>query len=297
MKKEYLFELIGQVDERKIAMAGMEMPVKNSTCPAWVWWASAAACLAVVAIAAGSVLWKPIHWQGFASWGQPSEGIIDHQTDRTNHAFQPATDEIHISMGNISINEVEELPDAARIWYDPALYDSVVWDEGDVMTYYGKDLTPGYIPHGLTASPQNPAATVVTDKNGAYVLDTVWLGFYHDYYEDGSPKHTEQVAAKKGFHIMVSKVGQLSDCIYILPEQEVKTSGIGGTEVTFGYRSMPYGPYDPDTHQPSGYYDMYVAEFACDGIEYQIVAEQMQAEEVVKVVASMICGEEVVVDG
>ena len=42
--------------------------------------------------------------------------------------------------------------------------------------------------------------------------------------------------------------------------------------------------------------DMYVAEFEYDGIEYQIVAEQMEAEEVVKVVSSIICGEEVFVD-
>ena len=76
----------------------------------------------------------------------------------------------------------------------------------------------------------------------------------------------------------------------------MKTSDIDGTAVTFGYRSMPYGPYNPNTHEPSGYYDMYVAEFEYDGIKYQIVAEQMEAEEVVKVVSSIICGEEVFVD-
>ena len=43
-------------------------------------------------------------------------------------------------------------------------------------------------------------------------------------------------------------------------------------------------------------YDMYVAEFEYDGIEYQIVAEQIEAEEVVKVVSSIIYGEEVFVD-
>ncbi len=95
-------------------------------------------------------------------------------------------------------------------------------------------------------------------------------------------------AAVKGFSITASKIGLLSGCIYLLPENEVKTSDIDGTAVTFGYRSMPYGPYDPDTHEPSGYYDMYVAEFEYDGIEYQLVAEQMEAEEVVKVVSSII---------
>lgn len=55
-------------------------------------------------------------------------------------------------------------------------------------------------------------------------------------------------------------------------------------------------PYDPETHAPSGYYDMDVAEFEQEGMGYQTVAEQMELEEVVKVVSSIVCGEEVVID-
>ena len=55
---------------------------------------------------------------------------------------------------------------------------------------------------------------------------------------------------------------------------------------------MPYGPYDPETHAPAGYYDMYVAEWEQEGVEYQLVADQMELEDVVKVVASMIYGQE-----
>ena len=87
-----------------------------------------------------------------------------------------------------------------------------------------------------------------------------------------------------------------ADIANILPENEVKTSDIGGTAVTFGYRPMPYGPSDPDTHEPSGYYDLYVAEFEKDGIKYEVLAQQMEREEVVKVAASIICGEEVIVE-
>ena len=118
----------------------------------------------------------------------------------------------------------------------------------------------------------------------------------HHCIKKKNSKLTEGVTARKGFSITASKIGILSDCFYLLPENEVKTSDIDGTAVTFGYRSMLYGPYNPDTHEPSGYYDMYVAEFEYDGIEYQIVAEQMEAEEVVKVVSSIIYGEEVIVD-
>ncbi len=87
----------------------------------------------------------------------------------------------------------------------------------------------------------------------------------------------------------------MHDCLYILPENEVKTSDIDGTAVTFGHRPMPYGPNDPDTHEPSGYYDIYVAEFEHDDIEYEILAEQMEAEEVVKFASSIIYEEEVII--
>ena len=54
--------------------------------------------------------------------------------------------------------------------------------------------------------------------------------------------------------------------------------------------------YTPDTHEPSGHYDMYIAEFERDGIEYQLVAEQLEKEEFVKIVSSVIYGEEATVD-
>ena len=106
-------------------------------------------------------------------------------------------------------------------------------------------MSPAYIPDGLTAANGNGTARVIVDKSGNIVEDTVRLNFYHDYYEDGSPKLTEGVTARKGFSITASKISILSDCIYLLPENEVKTSDIDGTAVTFGYRSMPCGPYNP----------------------------------------------------
>ena len=262
----------------------------------WVKWSAMAACLTVVLFTVFSVIPNYFRQQGTTPPDNPNGVIVDTPTDNPDDVTTPATSEIHISMDNISFNEAGALTDAVRIWRDPELYEHIQWDKDAVIEYYGKDLTPAYIPDGLTAAIGNGTARVVADKSANIVEDTVWLGFYHDYYEDGSPKLTEGVTAHKGFSITVSKIGLLNDCFYILPENEVKTSDSDGTAVTFGYRSMPYGPYDPDTHEPSGYYDMYVAEFEYDGIEYQIVAEQMEAEGVVKVVSSIIYGEEVIVD-
>ncbi len=262
----------------------------------WVKWSVMAACLTAALFTVFFILSDYFRRQGAAPPDNPNGVIVDNPADNTDGDRTPTTSEIHVSMDNISFNEVWALTDAARIWRDPELYDYIQWDKNAVIEYYGKDLTPAYIPDGLTAAVGNGTASAIADKSGNIVEDTVWLGFYYDYYEDGSPKPTEGVSALKGFSVAVSKVGLLKDCVYVLPGNEVKTSDINETAVTFGYRSMSYGPYDPDTHEPSGYYDMYVAEFEYDGIEYQIVAAQMKAEEVVKVVSSIICGEEVIVD-
>ena len=43
-----------------------------------------------------------------------------------------------------------------------------------------------------------------------------------------------------------------------------------------------------ETHEPAGYYDLYAAEFELEGIDYEIIAEQMELDELIKVVASII---------
>lgn len=245
----------------------------------WVKWGAVAACLAA-AVAVG-ILWA----------GQRQD------TQTADHPEHPQmTQQMwNISMEDMVFNRMGEWIEANRIWFDPALYDEQVWDAEDIQAYFGRDLTPAYLPEGLKASRGNGTTTVVVDKDGNLEMDTVWMRFFHDFYEDGSPKLTQNVAAAKGISIAASRLGILTDCIYLLPENEVETSMVGDTEVTLGYRSMSYGPYDPDTHEPSGYYDMYVAEFQLDGVEYQVVSEQIEAEEFVKVVASLICGTTVTV--
>ena len=265
---------------------------KRASGPRWMRWVAAAACFAVVLATACSLWWEPWSRQSAAPPDTPNGVAASHP----GGDIAPAASPTRISMDDVFLNELGAPVDGARRWYDPELYENVAWDREAVTAYYGKELTPPYIPDGLRAAPGNGTATIIADMSGRVVEDTVWLGFYHDYYEDGSPKLTEDAAACKGFSIAASRLGLLRDCLYLLPEHEVRASDIGEVSVTFGYRPMPYGPYAPDTHAPSGDYDLYVAEFEQDGIEYQIVAEQMSAEELVKVVSSVICGEAAVID-
>lgn len=272
MNTKLFFEAINEVSDSYYEEAANYRCKRKK--PYLLKWSTAAACTAIVCIAVFSVL--------FDFW-ERQKADISPNSDPLPPVSQP-TD----VMEHVFINEISGLADGQFKWAFPSSYDNVLWDEAAIFSYYGKDLTPPYIPNGLTPAPGNGIATVFADENGNIAWDTVTLNFYHAYYEDGSPKLTENVSAVKGFSVKASKLGLLNDCYYILPEDEVKSSDINGTAVTFGYRSISYGPYDPNTHAPAGYYDLYVAEFEQNGIKYQIIAEQMEIEEVVKVVSSMI---------
>lgn len=281
MKSETIMSALSGVDDKLIRNARVSQKTRSSR---WVRWGSAAACFAVLLAAA------LIRWRGGAVTQPVAPAVSDGSIQNTISISGDSRPSI--SMSKIFVNELSEYqPDVSRLWRDPALYDEVVWDHGEITAYYGKELSPAYIPEGLTASSYNGTARVCIQKDGTVAEDMVWLGFYQEYQEDGGPKYTEDVAAYKGFSIQASKLGILDCGIYLLPENVVKASDFGGTAVTIGYRSMPYGPYAPETHQPAGYYDLYVAEFEFEDIEYKIVAEQMELEELVQVVASIIYDE------
>ena len=252
----------------------------------WVKWSAMAACLTVVLFTAFSVLPHYFRQQGTTPPDNPNGVIVDNPTDTTNDTT-PATSEIHISVSNMAMNQINDSFNTDYARYNPETDVEVVWNREDIIAYYGTDLVPAYIPDGFSASEDNNKAIAYIGQDGSVVEDTVYLDFYNG--------EAAQNGIKQGLSITASKIGIVQTC-FVLPEDELKTSDIGGTTVAFGHRSVPNGPYDPNTHEPSGYYDMYVAEFEHDGIEYEIVAEQMEAEEVVKVVSSIIYGEEVIVD-
>ena len=253
----------------------------------WVKWSAMAACFTVVLFTALSVLPNYFRQQGTTPPDNPNGVIADNPTNTTDDDTTPTTSEIHISMRNIVMNPIDGSFDMDYARYNPETDVEVIWNREDIIAYYGTDLVPAYIPDGFSASEDNSKAIAYIGQDGSVVEDTDYLYFYNN--------EAAQNGIKQGFSITVSKIGIVQTC-FVLPEDELKTSDIGGTTVAFGHRSVPNGPYDPNTHEPSGYYDMYVAEFEHDGIEYEIVAEQMEAEEVVKVVSSIIYGKEVIVD-
>ncbi|WP_322202342.1 hypothetical protein [Acutalibacter intestini] len=166
------------------------------------------------------------------------------------------------------------------VGYDPTVYDVRSWNAAEISAYYGKDLRPAYVPAGLTASSYNDHAEPVYTKDGAVVSDLVTLGFYTGFYEDGSPELFEETGYVKGISIQAAKVGELATCLYLEPETNRQTTDISGTDVTFGVQ-----------HISGNVPELYTAEFRSGGIQYLVVGWQIQQEEVLKVVASIIRGD------
>lgn len=290
MKKEELYEILGDIDEKYLVEEKQPYSKKKM----FLKLGSLAACFAVLVVTTLAI---------FPNCFNDKKGVI------LEDVAKPAVDEFnqqehsaenYISMNQIHINHLSEVTNSTesdRFYYEPTLYDELKWGKKEILEYYGEDLTPAYIPEGLIASARNNTElTAFRKKDGDIAMDMLWLDFYNDYYEDGSPKLTENIAAPKGITVKASKVGTFDDdCYTFMPENEMETSNIEGTEVVFGYRSMEYGPYNPDTHEPTGYYDMYMAKFKHDGIHYLITTKQLDENEIIKVVGSIIYGEEAII--
>lgn len=171
---------------------------------------------------------------------------------------------IVISMHSIYVNEMEGIfaEDYDR---NVELYDAVTWDADDILTYYGKDLTPAYIPAGLTAGDENDTAAAWigiagTAAEGTVGMDTVTLTFRDD-------------ADSERLSVSVSSVGFPEGC-YV--SDDGQDSKIGGASVIFSHVSASD--------------ELYIAEFSYDGLQYRVRAAQLPLEELVKVVSSIVMG-------
>lgn len=294
MNTQRFSEALNEIDSKYISEA-LQYHGKQKT-RRWGRWGAVAASFAVIC----TVLFAALP-RFRDSISQPPQGDPPASAAEYPESLPPASSQappaIRLHMGELFVNEIGGFADRELAEYDPAQYDTAYWDGDELAAYYGKDLSPAYIPQGLKAAPGNGKAQIIMQKDGTIVFDIVNMAFYHDYYEDGSPKLTDDVPAVKGVSITASKTGLIDGCDYLMPENGVKTSLIGKTAVTFGYVSMEHGPYDGQTHEPSGSYGLYTAEFEYGGIEYQIITEQLKMEEIVKVAASIIFeGNEVVVE-
>lgn len=293
MKKENLFDIIGEVDDQKVAMACSTTSVKKKSNRIRFKWSTLAACLCFL-IVVGMVTSKQI----FTPRNNPTQDTkhpvnegnqfwdaLNNEVPNTDQPSNPnSSTAVQISLANVYVNEYDTQIAGAPLYYAPTLYDRVEWTENEIFEYYGTGIVPSYIPEGLS---EGAGQRIIVSKTGEICSDTVVLLYYHEFDETGSPVYTDAVPANHGFSITVSKLGLLNDCCYTLPDDEVKQTVIDGVKVTFGYRAMAY---PSTTNAENAYYDIYVAEFEISEVAYQLISEQMSIEDVVKVVSSIIYG-------
>ena len=265
----------------------------------WLKWGAMAACVGLILTVAlttlpgilrgpGSVLPPP----------NPAPGPTVSEDEQQNNGepLQPPGErEITINWDNVAVNESAGLaPNAAPLYRDPALYNEEILDTQGVRTYYGWELAPAYIPDDLTGGGKAVSGRIVREKaTGNVVEDQAGRSFWVDFGEDGSPKSNDDVEIPKGFTIRASRLRILHCCL--LPVDEERTTDFGGVPVTLSHCSMKHGPFDPTkkspdglSYMPAGYYDIYTATFTLDGVEYEVSAQRLELEEVIKIVASII---------
>lgn len=207
----------------------------------------------------------------------------------------PAGRQDTINWRFVEVNESAGLgADATRLYMDPSLYEAEHWDMDQVREYFGWELAPAYIPEDLTGGGQGVGLTVYRDKaTGELIEDQAGRGFWVDFWEDGSPKSEDDIVIPRGFTVRASKLGILHCAL--LPVDDERVTQFDQTDVVLTHASLPYGPFDPNRRDPSGlynmpagYYDVYAASFTLDGVEYEVEAQRMELEELIKIVASII---------
>ena len=278
---------LGKVNDKYIMEAiTYERKKKNS----WLKWGAVAACFGLILTVALTTLPGILSGPGGVMPPPnpgPGPAVSDGDHQNNGEPLQPPGErEITINWDNVVVNESAGLaPGAVPLYRDPAVYNEEILDAEGVRTYYGWELAPAYIPDDLTGGGKAVSGRIVREKaTGNVVEDQAGRSFWVDFGEDGRPKSNDDIEISKGFTIRASRLRILHCCL--LPVDEERTTDFGGVPVTLSHAALPYG--DGISNVPAGYYDIYVASFALDGVEYEVEAQRLELEEVIKIVASII---------
>lgn len=109
MKKEELFNIIGEVDEQKVATAGMAMTAKKKSRPVWHKWSVMAACLCLIVVAFFSPVLQDEHGGVDPQpGGTPGSSIVESQPSGTSVSSIVEPGKVNL----LVVNEVESVMSA-----------------------------------------------------------------------------------------------------------------------------------------------------------------------------------------
>ncbi len=182
---------------------------------------------------------------------------------------------------SIHINEIAGVQsvsiDQKLAFPENALTKELTQDEA--IRYLGRDVRPQSLPDGLKQE-ESDAYLFAELPDGSVVYDQFTFWFRENSGEEYNPLHRQLT-------LTASKTGLVSDCVYLYP-QAYQKSYIGDVEIKLGHQEVSYGPYDEQTHAPAGTYDRYVAELTVDGVECELVADNLTQREFTDVLVSII---------
>lgn len=243
MKGTRLLRSMGHVDEGFLADA-METPAPARRRKGRM--AIAAACLLLLA---GAALW---------------------------HSRQPYV----IDLDRVAVNPLTAVY-PAQSDYDPAGLRQISWESREITEYYGRDLTPAYIPEDLEPLQSECTAQVLVDADGTVVRDMVEVV----YTADHEAEDTQDGQNLRGFSMTVSTQDALV-WEYASPGDQRQTVDIDGVQVTLGEIAVT------DTRGEYESFAVYTASFTLEEVRYSLRFQQLDMKDVVKVVASIIRGDD-----
>lgn len=262
---------LGYVDETYI-QAAEEKTLRKPFGTALRHYGAMASCFAVLIVAAA------VFYTGSPVGPMPPGPVVEPPDISQPPEFVPK--EVTVDMGQVCFNDA--IGPQEDIWYDPEVY-TITSLTGQALTdYYQRDLTPLWLPDGLTPSKRNGRAEQVIAADGAIVGDIAVLDFYSGFQNDSLPELYEDTNAAKGLSLSVSRLSILPQWNYVLPEQERRATDIDGIAVTLGVSIRPC--------EPAGTVEVINAEWESGGLHFQLTAQQIERADVVKTIASIIAG-------
>lgn len=214
----------------------------------------------------------------------PAPQLTDHIPSGGPAASGAPTPQLTVDLDALAVNELTDpLPGAVPLARFYLEHEEVEWDTETIAAWFGRtDLTPAFLPEGLTPAQEGSRATVWAKKeNGEVAIDM--LRFSAEDEDD------ERIFSRS-LVLTASKNNPRPFRDWLHWNAAWETCEIAGVEATIVHAVYSYGPYDPETREPAGYYDWYDVDFDLDGLKYALTAQRLDLEEIVSVAASVITG-------
>lgn len=239
MTNSELLLALGRIDDRHVEFAAV--PRRRRELPDWLRWAglAAAVCLVILSVALLSER-------------------VEYRVDPTPTP-DPMPLPFEISLSELLLNPWESTVTGTPPYYDPALYTQETWDAQQITDYLGRDLTLPWVPQGMAVQ---SSQYIVRANSGELVRDVLALSASDE---------------SRSLYLTVSRLGMLGDCVYLLPDSQLRSTRILGTDVTLGHRLLEGR-------------DCYVAEFVQNGVRCQLRTEGLPLADAMRALGAYLLG-------